>query len=176
MTAAKAVRAVEAVRALVLAGVITVLTAPTALTAQDFSWKGRVATGKRLEVKGVNGDITAMFASGNEIEVTAEKRSRRSDPDEVEIRVIEHADGVTICAVYPTPRRARRESEPWCAATRPPATRSFRSRASRSAARRLCAKTSVVRCAWTSSAICWSAASQTVSLDDVRKSSTGAMT
>jgi len=93
-----------------LAGVITVLTAPTALTAQDFSWKGRVATGKRLEVKGVNGDITAMLASGNEIEVTAEKRSRRSDPDEVEIRVIEHADGVTICAVYPTPRRARREN------------------------------------------------------------------
>ena len=41
--------------------------------------------------------------------------------------------------------RARRESEPWCAATRPSVIRSFRSRASRSAARRLWANTSVVR-------------------------------
>ena len=43
-------------------------------------------------------------------------------------------------------RRARRESEPWCAATRPSGMRSFRSRARRSAARRLWAKTRVVRC------------------------------
>jgi DUF4097 and DUF4098 domain-containing protein YvlB len=81
------------------------------LAAQDFSWKGRVASGKRLEVKGVNGDIQASLASGNEIEVTARKHARRSDPEEVEIRVVEHDDGVTICAVYPTPRRAKREND-----------------------------------------------------------------
>ena len=73
-------------------------------------------------------------------------------------------------------RRARRDSEPWWAATRPSPTRSFRSRASRSAERRLWAKTSVVRCAATSSAICCSAASQIVSLCAVRKSSTGVTT
>src|SRR5437016_4312991 len=73
-------------------------------------------------------------------------------------------------------RRARRDSEPWCAATRPSPTRSFRSRASRSAGRRLWANTSVVRWAATSSAICWSAASQIVSLCAVRKSSTGVTT
>src|SRR5574341_2648798 len=77
---------------------------------QDFSWKGRVAAGKVLEIKGVNGDIRALSASGDQIEVTATKHARRSDPDEVEIRVVEHADGVTICAVYPTPPRARREN------------------------------------------------------------------
>jgi DUF4097 and DUF4098 domain-containing protein YvlB len=94
-----------------LVGLVVALTAgPANLAAQDFSWKGRVAAGKRLEIKGVNGDITALAATGTEVEVTAEKRSRRSDPDEVEIEVIEHADGVTICAVYPTPRRARREN------------------------------------------------------------------
>jgi DUF4097 and DUF4098 domain-containing protein YvlB len=35
------------------------------------------------------------------VEVTAEKRSRRSDADEVRIEVVEHSGGVTICAVYP---------------------------------------------------------------------------
>lgn len=82
------------------------------LAAQDvdFSWKGRVAAGKTLEIKNVNGDIDISLASGNEIQVTAVKQARRSDPDEVEIQVIEHEDGVTVCAVYPTPRRARREN------------------------------------------------------------------
>ena len=72
--------------------------------------------------------------------------------------------------------RARRESEPWWAATRPSGMRSLRSRAKRSAARRLWANTSVVRWAWTISAICCSVASHTVSLVAVRKSSTGATT
>lgn len=88
---------------------LTVLTAPAA-TAQDFNWKGRIASGKRLEVKGVNGDVSAVAATGAEAVVTASKHARDSDPEEVEIRVVEHEGGVTICAVYPTPRRARREN------------------------------------------------------------------
>src|SRR5262249_18786769 len=42
-----------------------------------------------------------------EVEVVATKTARRSDPEEVQIEVIEHAGGVTICAVYPTPRGER---------------------------------------------------------------------
>lgn len=83
---------------------------PVAAQQQDFNWRGRLAPGKRLEVKGVNGDVRAVAASGNEVVVTAAKRARRSDPDDVKIEVIEHAGGVTICAVYPTPARARREN------------------------------------------------------------------
>jgi hypothetical protein len=78
--------------------------------AQDFHWNGRLAAGKRLEIKGVNGSIRAMAATGDDIDVTARKTSRRSDPDEVKIEVVPSADGVTICAVYPTPRRARHEN------------------------------------------------------------------
>jgi DUF4097 and DUF4098 domain-containing protein YvlB len=77
---------------------------------QDFNWHGRLAAGKRLEVKGVNGDVRAVLASGAEAVVNARKHSRRSDPDEVEIKVVESDDGITICAVYPTPRRAREEN------------------------------------------------------------------
>jgi DUF4097 and DUF4098 domain-containing protein YvlB len=79
--------------------------------SDDFSWKKRMSAGQTLEIKGVNGDVRAVLATGDEAEVTATKHARRSDPEEVEIKVIEHADGVTICAVYPTPRRSRQENE-----------------------------------------------------------------
>ena len=79
-------------------------------SAQDFHWTGRLAAGKRLEIKGVNGSIRAMPGTGDQIDVTARKTARRSDPQEVEIRVVPFEDGVAICAVYPTPRRARHEN------------------------------------------------------------------
>src|SRR5258708_19196321 len=82
--------------------------AVAALTAQDFNWHGRLAAGKRLEVKGVNGDVRAVLASGAEAVVTARKHSRRSDPDEGKIEVVESPAGITICAVDPTPAPARR--------------------------------------------------------------------
>jgi hypothetical protein len=71
------------------------------VAAEDFQWHGRVAAGKTVEIKGVNGAIDATAASGDEVEVTATKRGRRSDPGSVRIEVVEHAEGVTICAVYP---------------------------------------------------------------------------
>ena len=73
----------------------------------DFRWHGRIAAGKVIEVKGVNGGIHVEPTSGSEVEVQAKKTWRRSDPDEVKIEVIQHEDGVTICAVYPTPSGER---------------------------------------------------------------------
>ena len=86
------------------------LTALATAGAQDFNWHGRIAAGKRLEIKGVNGDVRAVLTSGAEAMVNAKKHARRSDPDDVEIKVVESDDGITICAVYPTPPRARREN------------------------------------------------------------------
>jgi hypothetical protein len=80
-------------------------------SAQDWTWKGRVSSGQWLEVKGVNGSVRAVAASGDQIEVTADKTSRDDDPDDVKIVVVEHSGGVTICAVYPTPRNARGPNE-----------------------------------------------------------------
>ncbi len=68
--------------------------------AQDFAWRGQLSAGQTLEVRGINGGITAD-ASGGQAEVTAIKKARTSDPASVEIRTVEHAGGVTICAVYP---------------------------------------------------------------------------
>ncbi|HLZ45670.1 MAG TPA: DUF4097 family beta strand repeat-containing protein [Gemmatimonadales bacterium] len=92
-----------------IAAALSVAVASPAL-AQDFNWHGRIAAGKRLEIKGVNGDVRAVLASGAEAVVNARKTARRSDPDEVEIKVVESDQAVTICAVYPTPARARREN------------------------------------------------------------------
>ena len=68
----------------------------------DFEWTGRVSRGDFVEIKGVNGPISAVRAAGESVRVEAVKRARRSDPDEVTIEVVEHRDGVTICAVYPS--------------------------------------------------------------------------
>ncbi|MFQ5889805.1 MAG: DUF4097 domain-containing protein [Gemmatimonadota bacterium] len=75
---------------------------------QEFRWSGRVARGKTVEVKGINGDIRAASASGGDVEVLARKRGRKSDAAEVKIEVVEHSGGVTICAVYPDKRKGRR--------------------------------------------------------------------
>jgi Toastrack DUF4097 len=87
------------------AALATVLLVGTAAAAgaQDFTWDGRVAPGQAVEIKGINGDIKAAPASGDRVQVTAVKRARRSDPATVLVKVVEHAGGVTICAVYPTP-------------------------------------------------------------------------
>lgn len=70
----------------------------------QWNWHGRIAAGKTLQIRGVNGSITAEPGTGDEVVVTAEKHGRRSDPDDVRIEVVQDADGVTICSVYPGTR------------------------------------------------------------------------
>jgi hypothetical protein len=69
--------------------------------ADAFEWSGRLARGKTIEIKTVNGEIRAEAWDGDRVEVRATKHWRRSDPDEVTVEVIEHEGGVTICTVYP---------------------------------------------------------------------------
>jgi len=79
-------------------------------SASDYVWRGTVPAGGMLEIKGVNGNIVAQGAPGSEVVVTATLRGRRSDPSQVTIERIEHAGGVTFCAVYPTPAGERENS------------------------------------------------------------------
>src|SRR5881409_2022794 len=90
--------------ALLPAAAALALAPRTAAAQREFHWKGTVAPGKAIEIKGVNGDIRADAGSGD-VEVSAVKHARRSDPDEVKIEVVQHEDGVTICAVYPSDGR-----------------------------------------------------------------------
>src|SRR5213595_2139345 len=91
--------------------VATLALVPRAAGAQgEFHWKGKVAPGKAIEIKGVNGDVRADAGSGD-VEVSAVKHARRSDPGEVKIEVVQHEDGVTICAVYPNDGRRENTCE-----------------------------------------------------------------
>jgi hypothetical protein len=69
---------------------------------QDFLWRGALAPGKTIEIKGVNGGIAAERSATNLVEVTARKHGRRSDPSTVRIELVESDSGVTVCAVYPS--------------------------------------------------------------------------
>jgi hypothetical protein len=74
---------------------------PLAAPGDDFHWQGKLAAGQTIRIQGINGAIHASAATGAEVVVSATKRARKSDPDDVKIEVVTGTDGVTICAVYP---------------------------------------------------------------------------
>jgi putative adhesin len=101
--------------ALTLAGAFLTLGPSPALLAQRANpqqWRGTVAAGSAIEIKGVNGEIKAVAATGGEVEVSAVMRARRSNPADVRIDVVQHGEGVTICAVYPSPDSRPNECKP----------------------------------------------------------------
>ena len=51
----------------------------TAAAQREFHWKGPVAPGKVIEIKGVNGDVRASAGSGD-VEVTAVSARARATP------------------------------------------------------------------------------------------------
>jgi len=69
---------------------------------RDFHWTGKLAPDNVIEIRNINGDIEAQAASGEEVEVNAEKRGPNAD--EVKIEVAKRPDGVVICAIYPNMR------------------------------------------------------------------------
>ena len=91
----------------VLVAIAATMIAAPAAAQQEWTWNGTVPPGRTIEVKGVNGGIRAVAASGSDVRVRVLKSARRDDPEDVEMVVLEHADGVTICAVYPS--RSSRE-------------------------------------------------------------------
>ena len=68
---------------------------------EEFRWSGAMQPGATLEIKGVNGEVVAEGVSGSQAEVVAVKKGKDDDPSEVRIEVVEHAGGVTICALHP---------------------------------------------------------------------------
>ncbi len=77
------------------------LARPATAAEKEFNWSGSVAAGNAVEIKGINGGIEAVGTSGSDIVLRAIQKGKRNDPAEVKIEVVEHAGGVTICAVYP---------------------------------------------------------------------------
>ena len=77
------------------------VSSPRETGQNDFQWHGAITAGSAIEINGIFGNIRAEATSGREVEVVANKHARRSNLDEVQIRILKHDGGVTICAVYP---------------------------------------------------------------------------
>jgi hypothetical protein len=86
-------------RVLLISAILT-----TTLWAQDqgrdFHWTGKLGADQVVEIKNINGLIEAQAGSGDAVQVTAEKSGPKAE--QVNIQVVPHNDGVTICAIYPS--------------------------------------------------------------------------
>lgn len=67
----------------------------------EGSWSGAVAPGASVEIKGIGGAISASASPGSEVVVSWTKRGRHDDESGVRIEMVEHDEGITLCAVYP---------------------------------------------------------------------------
>jgi hypothetical protein len=95
--------------ALVCVGWTTAAWSQSARSAAPFVWEAALAEGATVEIKNVSGSIRARPAAGTHARVQAERTGRRDDPAQVEIEVVEHAGGVTFCAIYPSARQPARQ-------------------------------------------------------------------
>lgn len=76
--------------------------AQRSVSSDEFRWSGTIAEGAAIEIRGINGDIVAEPATGSDVEVVAVKKARGGDLNSVQMKVVQHPGGVTICALYPT--------------------------------------------------------------------------
>ena len=65
-----------------------------------FTWSGSIPNGRRILVKNVNGPVQVERSSSGRVEVTAEKRWRRGNPEDVRIEQRKIGDEVLICALW----------------------------------------------------------------------------
>ena len=64
-------------------------------------WRGQIAPGKQIEIKGIYGEIRATRTAGTDVVVTATRIGAAEAVAAVTIDAVTHGSGVTICAVYP---------------------------------------------------------------------------
>lgn len=74
------------------------------LAAQEsttWRWNGTLAEGRTVFLHNVNGSVRFEAGSGDRVEVEAEKRWRRGDPDDVRIEARQLSNGhVVVCAMW----------------------------------------------------------------------------
>jgi len=86
----------------VMAAGLLAVSATPARAQNEFQWRGRLSSGQTIEIKNINGAISASSSSSGDVEVVATKTARRSNPADVRIEVVPGSKGMTICAVYPS--------------------------------------------------------------------------
>src|SRR5512134_3843501 len=70
---------------------------------RDFRWDGPITSGRWAYVRNLNGAVRVERASGTRLEVTAVKRWRRGNPDDVRVEVTRVGSGegdILVCALW----------------------------------------------------------------------------
>lgn len=70
---------------------------------EPFKWSGEITSGHWVYVRNLNGRVRVEPGTGTRLEIIAEKRWRRGDPEDVEISVKQVGSGrgdVLVCAVW----------------------------------------------------------------------------
>ncbi len=65
-----------------------------------FTWSGTIPSGKRIMIKNINGGIEVERSTSGRVEVSAEKRWRRGNPEDVRIEQKKIGDDVLVCALF----------------------------------------------------------------------------
>ncbi len=65
-----------------------------------FTWSGTVPSGRRVMIKNINGGIQVERSTNGRVEVSAEKRWRRGNPEDVRIEQKKIGDDVLVCALF----------------------------------------------------------------------------
>ncbi len=66
-----------------------------------FSYDASLASGRTVNIRNVNGGIEVERSASNRVEIRAEKRWRRGDPDDVRIVQVAGRDGdIMVCALW----------------------------------------------------------------------------
>lgn len=76
--------------------------ATSAAAAQpDYQWRGPIARGSFVEIRGINGDVRAERSTSGEVEVVAKVEGS------VQVHLVRHEAGVTVCTIFPGEKECR---------------------------------------------------------------------
>lgn len=70
---------------------------------KEWKWTGQLGAGRTVYLRNINGEVRFEQGSGNTVEVRAEKRWRRGDPEDVRIEARMAGNGggdIIICALW----------------------------------------------------------------------------
>lgn len=98
-------RSIRKIALLSASGALALVASSNVASAQSsedaFNWSGSVPSGRRIIVKNINGPIRVERSSSNRVEVSAEKRWRRGNPNDVRIEQPRLSSGdVLVCALF----------------------------------------------------------------------------
>ncbi len=65
-----------------------------------FIWSGTIPSGRRVMIKNINGGIQVERSTNGRVEVRAEKRWRRGNPEDVRIEQQKIGDDLLVCALF----------------------------------------------------------------------------